>query len=73
LIVKLTDAGIGTGIYYPRTVFDYDCYRNRPDVIISPVPKAESAANSVLSIPVHPSLTNADLEYIVDTMKKLWA
>lgn len=73
LINRLTEAGIGTGIYYPRTVFDYECYRNRPDVIISPVPKAESAANSVLSIPVHPTLSDADLAYIVDTMKKLWA
>ena len=73
LINRLTEAGVGTGIYYPRTVFDYDCYRNRPDVIISKVPNAERAANSVLSIPVHPSLSESDLEYIGETVKKCWA
>ena len=27
VIAHLDRAGIGTGIYYPRVVFDYDCYR----------------------------------------------
>lgn len=63
----LTEAEIGYGFYYPRTVYDYDCYRSHPRVIIDGSPSAEKAASSVISLPVHPHLSTADIEYIVDT------
>ena len=40
LAAKLTETGIGNGIYYPKLVFDYDCYRDNPQVIASDVPVA---------------------------------
>ncbi len=39
-VAQLNDRGIGAGVYYPRNVFDYDCYRTHPNVVIDPVPNA---------------------------------
>jgi perosamine synthetase len=60
----LVSAGVASGVYYPRVVFNYDIFRSHPRVEISPVPKAETAASEVLSLPVHPSLTESDLDRI---------
>jgi dTDP-4-amino-4,6-dideoxygalactose transaminase len=69
LAAKLTEAGIGSGVYYPRLVFDYDSYRERNDVIIGEYPNAERIVQEVLSIPVHPHLSTADLDTIVRAIK----
>jgi perosamine synthetase len=65
----LADGGVGSGIYYPRPVFDYECYRAHPQVRVSPVPAAENAARRVVSLPVHPGLSSADLDIIIDTVR----
>src|SRR5262245_41547875 len=44
LMARLLDRGVGCGVYYPRTVYDYDCYRQHPRVIVDPMPVAESVA-----------------------------
>jgi perosamine synthetase len=51
LAAKLSEKGVGNGIYYPRVVFDYDCYREHPQVIISEFPTAEvvNAVREVLA------------------------
>jgi dTDP-4-amino-4,6-dideoxygalactose transaminase len=66
---RLADAGIGTGIYYPRVVFDYPCYRGHPNVVVCDVPEAERAAHQVLSLPVHPNLSFADLDRVVEEVR----
>ncbi|MET9227060.1 DegT/DnrJ/EryC1/StrS family aminotransferase [Lentzea sp. NPDC003310] len=68
---KLTEKGIGNGIYYPKTVFDYDCYRDNPKVVASDVPVAERVARQALSLPVHPKLTDAELDTIVTTVREV--
>ncbi len=55
---------IDSGIYYPRAVYDYDCYRENPQLVIEPMPVAEQAATQVLSLPVHPSLTLSQVDRI---------
>jgi dTDP-4-amino-4,6-dideoxygalactose transaminase len=67
---KLADAGIGSGFYYPKLVFDYESYQNRHDVIISGCPVAEKVVTEVISIPVHPYVSSNDREHIVETIKK---
>jgi perosamine synthetase len=69
LAARLRARGVGTGIYYPRVVFDHDCYRDRPDVAISEVPEAFRAAREVLSLPVHPHLSESDIDRIVDEVR----
>ena len=68
----LQDRGVGTGIYYPKTMLDHDTYRNHPKIDNSvPTPIAESVSAKVLSLPVHTKLTVDDIDYIADTLKEL--
>jgi dTDP-4-amino-4,6-dideoxygalactose transaminase len=60
---------IGCGVYYPRPVFDYPCFRDDPRIARSPTPMAARLAAEVLSLPVHPKLTAADLDRVIDTLR----
>lgn len=65
LVARLGEAGIGAGIYYPKLVFDYDCYRGHPGVIIDgDLPVATRTVKQVVSLPVHTHLSDSDLERI---------
>jgi dTDP-4-amino-4,6-dideoxygalactose transaminase len=61
--------GVGCGVYYPRLVFDYDCYRDHPLIDATEVPVARRITTEVLSLPVHPGLTAGDLDQIVTTVR----
>jgi perosamine synthetase len=65
----LADRGVGSGVYYPRPVFDYDCYRAHPRVRVSPVPVTEDAARRVVSLPVHPGLGPDQIDTIIETVR----
>lgn len=69
LASELAARGIGTGVYYPRVVFDYECYAGHPLVGHAYVPNARRAANEVLSLPVHPHLTPTDVDRIVGAVR----
>ncbi|WP_086819622.1 DegT/DnrJ/EryC1/StrS aminotransferase family protein [Allokutzneria sp. NRRL B-24872] len=71
LSAKLTEKGVGNGIYYPKVVFDYDCYRDHPGVIASDVPVTERVAQQALSLPVHPKLSEADVDKVVATVREV--
>jgi dTDP-4-amino-4,6-dideoxygalactose transaminase len=73
LAAALERQGIATGIYYPRVVFDYECYREHPRVIAADVPNAHKASREVLSLPVHPEVTDRDLGRIIDTVREVLA
>jgi dTDP-4-amino-4,6-dideoxygalactose transaminase len=68
---KLGEHGVGTGVYYPKLVFDYDTYRNRPDVVIGHYPVAERIVEEVVSLPVHPKLTRTDLDHIIASVSSI--
>ena len=67
----LSRRGIETGIYYPRVVFDYECYRDHARVQVADVPNARAAAREVLSLPVHPGVSEADITEIVGSVREL--
>ena len=69
-IDRLTAAGIGCGIYYPKVVFDYDCYLADDRVVQDHVPVAFAVAQEVVSLPVHPHLTTQQLDTIVTQVRK---
>ena len=68
-VASLAAAGVGSGVYYPRPVYDYDTYRNREDVIISPTPVAADVAARCLSLPVHQHLAPGDLDTIAAAVR----
>jgi perosamine synthetase len=56
----LTKRGVGSGVYYPIPNHRLPAFNGTLDL-----PVTERAARECLSIPVHPSLTTADLDQIV--------
>ncbi|MCZ4077304.1 DegT/DnrJ/EryC1/StrS family aminotransferase [Rhodococcus sp. H36-A4] len=70
LAERLMQREIGSGIYYPKTVYDYDCYREHPRVIIEDTPVATSVAARCLSIPVHARLSGTDIDKIVSAVRE---
>lgn len=66
---KLREKGVGVGIHYPTPIHKQPLYANLGYHDILPV--AEKASLEVLSLPVHPSLTRADLDLIVQAVASL--
>lgn len=60
--------GVQTGVYYPRLVWDYDCYRSLEQVGRDDTPRAADIARRCLSLPVHPSLLPDDIAYIAEIL-----
>ncbi len=65
----LTRAGVSSGVYYPRAVFDHECYRGHPRVVPAEVPVARSVARRCLSVPVHQHLTAEELDRVVAALR----
>lgn len=70
LIDTLKEKGIGFGIHYPRPIhkqplFEHLGYTN--EIVNCPV--SLEMSEKVLSLPVHPGVTQTDLEYIVNVIK----
>jgi perosamine synthetase len=69
LAAALAERGVGTGIYYPKLAFDYDCYAQHPLVVPADTPAAARVAAQCLSLPVHAALTDDDLERVADAVQ----
>ena len=79
-IAQLQIRGVGTAIHYPTTIYRQPFYRDRPSAFHIAqssmrgerdsrerkyLPVAEEAAAQVLSLPVHPGVTQEELALIV--------
>ncbi len=67
---QLANAGVGTEVYYPVPVHKQELYLDMGYEGQS-FPESERAAQQVLSLPIHPSVTQEDLETIVEAVKGL--
>ncbi len=63
LNVYLQERQIGTGVHY-KPIHLYSCYGNRPSL-----PAAERAFDSILSLPMHPGLSDNDVHLVIDTIR----
>ncbi|MCA9986944.1 MAG: DegT/DnrJ/EryC1/StrS family aminotransferase [Anaerolineales bacterium] len=68
-VEQLTQAGVGTGVFYPVPAHQHDYMRERIGEISLPI--TEKLSQEVFSLPVHPGLSQADLEKIVSEVNKL--
>jgi len=63
-VEQLKERGVGTGVYYPIPV-----HRQKPFLALGYAdqhfPVSERLANEVLSIPVHPSLTDDEVDVVI--------
>jgi dTDP-4-amino-4,6-dideoxygalactose transaminase len=60
----LKAAGIGTGIHYPMPVHLQPAYINRVALGPSGCPETEAASREILSLPMYPELTGAEVETV---------
>lgn len=67
LVVALNEQGIGNGIYYPIPVHLQESVQHL-GYRVGSLPIAEQAAQQVLSLPIHPALSQADREAIVQAV-----
>lgn len=65
----LAVAGIGSAVYYPKALVDYPVFRDHPNVRWDDVAEARAAAREVLALPVHPYLSQGDLDEIASTIR----
>ncbi len=66
---RLKERGIGTGVHYPLPVHHQPLYRDLG--YTDGLPEAERAAREVLCLPVHPALSEADVQRIIDEVNQL--
>ena len=66
---RLGDLGVGSAIHYEVPVHRQPLYRDLGYGEVS-MPEAERAAAQVVSLPVHPALTDGDLDRIVEAVRK---
>lgn len=66
---QLADAGVGSEVYYPVPVHQQQFYTGQG--YSGSFPESERAAREVLSLPIHPGLTQQDLDTIVDAVRDL--
>src|SRR5215469_8183255 len=59
----LTDANIGTEIYYPVPMHQQDCFAGKCRNVGS-LAESEKAANEVLALPIYPELTEAQIDHV---------
>jgi len=63
---EMNERGIGNGVYYPTPVHRLPSFSQSNDL-----PETDRACKEVISIPVHPSLTDQDLEKIVTVINSI--
>ncbi len=68
-VQEMRDRGVQCGVYYPRVLYEYPHLAE----YASPCPEAERAAREVVSLPVHPSLTEAELDAVAEAVRDVLA
>ena len=64
----LEEEGVGSRVYYPTPIHLTPFYRARFGE--SRCPEAVRAAEQALSVPVHPAVTDTDLERIIEAVRR---
>jgi dTDP-4-amino-4,6-dideoxygalactose transaminase len=59
---RLDTAGIGTGLFYRLALHQHPAFKA---YIGRPLPVSEQMANETLSLPVHPDLTDAEVDRVI--------
>ena len=63
----LTDKGIGSAVHYPLPIHRQPLYKNL-GYEVEQCPTATRLSDIVLSLPIHPGLTDSDLRYMCDVI-----
>ncbi len=64
LKTHLSEHGIGSGIYYPTCIHNQKAYNE----VETTAPHAETAADTVLSLPIHPTVSTENVDHMIDVI-----
>ena len=67
-MTRIRERGIGCGVYYPTPIHRLPSFKLQLDL-----PETEKVIKECVSLPVHPSLSKADLEKIVSVVNDVAA
>ncbi|NJF25182.1 DegT/DnrJ/EryC1/StrS aminotransferase family protein [Thermococcus sp. Bubb.Bath] len=70
LVEKLREKGIGTGIYYPLPLHHQPLFQ-KLGYEENCCPNSVEASEEVVSLPVHPAVSDEDIDYIVRTLREI--
>jgi UDP-2-acetamido-2-deoxy-ribo-hexuluronate aminotransferase len=65
---KLKEAGIPTAVYYPKCLHEQPVFAGTS--AWGELPESEKASREVISLPMHPYLSEADQDKVVEAVKK---
>lgn len=68
MIAQIKEGGVGCDVYYPTPIHRLPSFNQKLDL-----PVTEQVVQEVISIPVHPSLTQAELEQVVSVVNDVVA
>jgi perosamine synthetase len=69
LLGRLNEEGIGAGIYYPLPIHKQPLYAQMG--YRDSLPVSEKASGEVLSLPIHPQVGRADLDFMIEVMREV--
>jgi dTDP-4-amino-4,6-dideoxygalactose transaminase len=65
LALHLRSSGVATAVHYPKLIPDQPAMASTRWLSIGPLPRAQQFANEELSLPLHPFLTDAEVEQVI--------
>jgi perosamine synthetase len=71
VVEKLRSKNIEAAVYYESPLHLLPLYRERSTASRRPLPETEKACRQIFSIPVHPRVSESELEYVFDTLKRV--
>lgn len=71
IVAAMVERGVRPGIYYPKLVTDYDYLSGHPQIGFDDVPRARRAAQSVISLPVHPGLDETSIARVASVAREV--
>lgn len=69
-VAALRERGVGAGVYYPRALHTYP-HIAKLGFSIGDFPVSEQVASQVVSLPVHPAVSEEDLRKIIADIKEI--
>lgn len=70
-IAHLQEKGIGSAVFYPQSLTSLSFLQTHPDLHTS-CPVTDEVCSTIVSLPIWPELENEEINYICDTIKKLF-
>lgn len=63
----LAESGVATGVHYPKLIPQQDAIASTSEAaLLTPLPRAQRIVESELSLPIHPYLTDRDVDRVIE-------